>query len=94
MLNPELYQRMVLQIPLVHLFLNVFTQFIYLALQLLPPLFWWQVAEVFWSGALKMVEERAGKGNKNGKETDRNCKIKKKELNNSLFVVLLGVFSS
>lgn len=41
-----------LKIPLVHLFLNVFIQFINLALQLLPPLLWRQVTEVLWSRTL------------------------------------------
>lgn len=41
------------KIPLVHFFLNVLVQLVQLALQLLPPLFRRQVAEVFWSGALR-----------------------------------------
>lgn len=43
---------MTLKVPLVHLFLNVLIDVVQFSLQLLPPLLRWQVAEVFWPGAL------------------------------------------
>lgn len=85
-------------LPLVHFFLNVLIQFIYLALQLLPPLFWWQVAEVFWPRALETPENGQRKWEKRGKENGKQMKKRHDErsnVNDSLVrSALCGVFSS